>query len=77
MVQMGMRNPRKVRQGVVASNNMDKIIVVVSEFKEKYPIYGEFVQKTRKYHVYDEKNEADVDDTVLIMETRPLPRTKK
>ena len=47
MVQMEMRNLRKTRQGVVTSNKMDKTIVIASKFKEKHPIYGKFVQKTK------------------------------
>ncbi|EFA91560.1 30S ribosomal protein S17 [Hoylesella buccalis ATCC 35310] len=47
MVQMETRNLRKVRQGVVVSNSMDKTIVIASKFKEKHPIYGKFVQKTK------------------------------
>ena len=74
---METRNLRKVRQGVVLSNKMDKTIVIAAKFKEKHPIYGKFVQKTKKYHVHDEKNEANIGDTVLIMETRPLSKTKR
>ena len=54
MVQMETRNLRKTRQGVVISNKMDKTIVIASKFKEKHPIYGKFVQKTKKYHAHDE-----------------------
>ena len=71
------RNLRKTRQGVVISNKMDKTIVIAAKFKEKHPIYGKFVQKTKKYHAHDEKNECNVGDTVLIMETRPLSKTKR
>ena len=74
---METRNLRKVRQGVVTSNRMDKTIVIAAKFKEKHPIYGKFVQKTKKYHVNDEKNVANVGDTVSIMETRPLSKTKR
>ena len=63
---METRNLRKTRQGVVISNKMDK-----------NPIYGKFVQKTKKYHAHDEKNECNIGDTVLIMETRPLSKTKR
>ena len=69
------RNLRKERQGVVVSNKMDKTIVVAVKWKEKHPIYGKFVNKTRKFHVHDEKNEAGIGDTVRIMETRPLSKT--
>jgi small subunit ribosomal protein S17 len=71
------RNLRKQRQGVVSSDKMDKTIVVATKFKEKHPIYGKFVSKTKKYHAHDEKNDAHVGDTVLIMETRPLSKTKR
>ena len=71
------RNLRKQRMGVVTSDKMDKTIVVSSKFKEKHPIYGKFVSKTKKYHAHDEKQESHVGDTVLIMETRPLSKTKR
>ncbi len=74
---METRNLRKTRQGVVVSNKMDRSIVVATKFKEKHPIYGKFVQKTKKYHAHDENNEANVGDKVLIMETRPLSKTKR
>ena len=60
---MEARNLRKERTGVVV--------------KEKHPIYGKFVSKTKKYHAHDEKNECQVGDTVRIMETRPLSKTKR
>ena len=69
------RNLRKERQGIVTSNKMDKTIVVSVKWKEKHPIYGKFVNKTRKFHVHDEKNECGIGDTVRIMETRPLSKT--
>lgn len=71
------RNLRKVRQGVVSSNKMDKTITVAVKWKEKHPMYGKFVNKSKKYHVHDEKNECNIGDTVRIMETRPLSRTKR
>ena len=74
---MKARNLRKQRQGVVTSDKMDKTIVVAAKFKEKHPIYGKFVQKTKKYHAHDEQNDAHIGDTVLIMETRPLSKTKR
>ena len=61
---MEARNLRKQRQGVVTSDKMDKTIVVAAKFKEKHPIYGKFVQKTKKYHAHDEQNDAHVGDTV-------------
>lgn len=69
------RNLRKERVGVVISNKMEKTIVVAVKWKEKHPIYGKFVNKTRKFHVHDEQNECGIGDTVRIMETRPLSKT--
>ena len=70
------RNLRKERVGVVVSSKMDKSIVVAVERKEKHPIYGKFVKKTTKFVAHDEKNECSEGDTVRIMETRPLSKTK-
>ena len=70
------RNLRKERIGVVVSNKMDKSIVVAVERKEKHPMYGKFVKKTTKFVAHDEKNECSVGDTVRVMETRPLSKTK-
>ena len=61
------RNLRKERTGVVVSNKMDKTIVVATRFKEKHPIYGKFVAKTKKYHAHDEKHEGNIGDTERIM----------
>jgi len=72
-----MRNLRKERQGVVSSNKMDKTISVAVKWKEKHPIYQKFVNKTKKYHAHDEKNECNIGDVVRIMETRPLSKTKR
>ena len=74
---METRNLRKERTGVVTSNKMDKSITVAVKWKEKHPIYGKFVNKTKKYHAHDEKNECNIGDTVKIMETRPLCKTKR
>ncbi|MCQ2360757.1 MAG: 30S ribosomal protein S17 [Paludibacteraceae bacterium] len=72
-----MRNLRKERQGVVSSDKMDKTVTVSIQWKEKHPIYGKFVSKTKKYHAHDEKNECHIGDTVRIMETRPLSKSKR
>ena len=74
---METRNLRKERTGVVTSNKMDKSITVAIKKKKKHPIYGKFVNKTKKYHAHDEKNECNIGDTVKIMETRPLSKTKR
>ena len=70
------RNLRKERQGVVVSNKMDKPVIVAVERKEMHPLYGKFVKTTAKFVAHDEKNECGEGDTVLIMETRPLSKTK-
>lgn len=74
---MEKRNLRKERTGVVFSNKMDKTVTVEVKWKEKHPIYGKFVNKTKKYHAHDEKNECNIGDVVDIMETRPLSKTKR
>ena len=66
---METRNLRKERTGVVTSNKMDKSITVAIKWK--------FVSKTKKYHAHDENNECNIGDTVKIMETRPLSKTKR
>jgi small subunit ribosomal protein S17 len=71
------RNLRKTRIGVVSSNKMDKTITVNVERKVKHPLYGKFVKKTTKFHAHDEKNECSIGDTVKIMETRPMSKTKR
>ena len=71
------RNLRKERIGVVVSNKMDKTIVVAVEVREKHPLYGKFIKKTAKFVAQDDKNECTEGDTVRIMETRPLSKTKK
>lgn len=71
------RNLRKERTGIVVSDKMDKTIVVAVERKEKHPLYGKFVKKTTKFVAHDVNNECGVGDTVRIMETRPLSKTKK
>jgi small subunit ribosomal protein S17 len=71
------RNLRKTRIGVVSSNKMDKTVVVAVERKVQHPIYGKFLKKTTKFHAHDEKNECSIGDTVRIMESRPLSKTKR
>jgi small subunit ribosomal protein S17 len=73
---METRNLRKERVGVVTSNKMDKTVTVAVKWKEKHPIYGKFVNKTKKFHAHDDKNDCGIGDTVRIMETRPLSKSK-
>ena len=70
------RNLRKERIGVVVSNKMDKSIIIAVKRKVKHPIYGKFVNKTTKLHAHDEENTCNIGDTVRVMETRPLSKTK-
>ena len=70
------RNFRKERIGVVASNKMDKSIVVAIERKVKHTLYGKFVKKTSRFVAHDEENTCNEGDTVRIMETRPLSKNK-
>jgi small subunit ribosomal protein S17 len=74
---METRNLRKERIGVVFSDKMDKTVTVAVKWKEKHPIYGKFVNKTKKFHAHDEKNDCHIGDTVRIMETRPLSKLKR
>ena len=73
---MEKRNLRKERIGIVTSSKMDKSIVVSVERKVKHPKYGKFVKNTTKFVAHDEKNECGEGDTVRIMETRPLSKSK-
>ena len=74
---MEKRNLRKERIGEVVSNKMNKSIIVAVHTKMKHPMYGKFVNKTSKFYAHDEENTCGVGDTVRIMETRPLSKTKK
>ena len=73
---MEKRNLRKERVGVVTSNKMEKSNVVSEVKKVKHPMYGKFVLKTKKYVAHDETNDCNIGDTVKIMETRPLSKSK-
>ena len=72
-----VRNYRKTRVGLVSSNRMSKTVVVSIEDNVKHPVYGKIVKRTLKVHAHDENNECGIGDKVLIMETRPLSKTKR
>ena len=74
---MEKRNLRKERIGVVSSNKMEKSIVVSEVKRVKHPLYGKFVLNTKKYVAHDEANECNEGDTVRIMETRPMSKSKR
>jgi small subunit ribosomal protein S17 len=71
------RNSRKVREGLVVSDKMDKTIVVEVEDRVKHPLYGKVMRRTSKLKAHDEQNTAGIGDRVLLMETRPLSATKR
>ena len=71
------RNLRKTRTGVVVSDKMDKTIVVAVRDNVRHPLYNKIVKKTYKLKAHDENNEANVGDTVRVMETRPLSKEKR
>ena len=71
------KNNRKTRVGVVVSDKMDKTIVVAVKTKVRHPLYGKTMNRTMKYKAHDENNEAQINDTVMIMETRPISKDKR
>ena len=71
------RGRRKVREGLVVSDKMDKTVVVAVEDRVKHPLYGKVLRRTSKVKAHDEANSAGIGDLVLIMETRPLSATKR
>ncbi len=71
------RSRRKVRTGLVVSDRGEKTVTVMVERRFAHPLYGKQVKRTKKYHAHDETNEYRVGDTVSIMETRPLSKTKR
>jgi small subunit ribosomal protein S17 len=75
--QTAERNTRKVREGLVVSDKMDKTVVVSVEDRVKHAMYGKVLRRTNKYKAHDENNECGVGDRVLLMETRPLSATKR
>ncbi|GIJ32012.1 30S ribosomal protein S17 [Verrucosispora sp. WMMD703] len=71
------RGRRKVREGLVVSDKMEKTVVVEVEDRVKHALYGKIMRRTSKLKVHDEQNSAGIGDRVLIMETRPLSATKR
>jgi small subunit ribosomal protein S17 len=71
------RGNRKVREGLVISDKMDKTVVVAVEDRVQHPLYGKTIRRTQKYKAHDEANSCGVGDRVLLMETRPLSATKR
>lgn len=71
------RNLRKERTGIVTSNKMDKSITVSVERRQKHPMYGKFIKLTKKFHAHDSDNQCNIGDTVKIMETKPISKSKR
>jgi len=71
------RGARKLRKGVVVSKMGAKSVKVAVSYRERHPVYGKIVTRTKNYHVHDEDDAAKVGDAVTIMETRPLSATKR
>jgi small subunit ribosomal protein S17 len=71
------RGRRKVREGYVVSDKMDKTVVVAVEDRVKHPLYGKVMRRTSKLKAHDERNACGIGDRVLLMETRPLSATKR
>ena len=71
------RNTRKVREGLIVSDKMDKTVVVSVEDRVKHALYGKVLRRTSKLKAHDEANECGIGDRVSIMETRPLSATKR
>ncbi|MDI1460248.1 30S ribosomal protein S17 [Catellatospora sp. KI3] len=71
------RNRRKVREGLVVSDKMDKTVVVAVEDRVKHSLYGKVLRRTAKLKAHDEQNACGIGDRVLLMETRPLSATKR
>jgi small subunit ribosomal protein S17 len=70
-------NPRKVREGIVTSDGMDKTIVVTVTDRVRHPLYGKTMQRSKKLYVHDEANDAKAGDRVRVQETRPLSKQKR
>ena len=77
MAENANRGARKVRKGTVVSKMGAKSVVVKVEYRERHPLYGKVIIRSKKYHAHDEADTAKVGDEVVIMETRPLSATKR
>jgi small subunit ribosomal protein S17 len=73
----GARAMRKVREGVVVSNKMDRTVVVAQKRRVRHPLYKRYITLTKKYYAHDDKNECQIGDLVQIMETRPMSKLKR
>ncbi|MEL6711407.1 MAG: 30S ribosomal protein S17 [Pseudomonadota bacterium] len=69
-------NTNRTLQGQVISDKMDKTVTVLVERRVKHPLYGKFVRRSTKVHAHDEQNECQIGDIVIVMQCRPLSKTK-
>lgn len=74
---MSYLGKRKVREGLVVSDKMDKTVVVAVETRKVHPLYKKAIRVTKKYKAHDENNDCKIGDKVKIVETRPLSREKR
>jgi len=74
---MSERGSRKVIQGIVTSNSMDKTIVVKVSRRLRHPLYGKFIKKSKNFKAHDENNSSNVGDEVRIIESRPISKDKR
>ena len=72
-----VRQARKIREGIVVSNKMEKTIVISIVERVRHPKYAKFIQRTKKLYAHDEANDAQVGDRVRVMETHPLSKQKR
>ena len=72
-----LKMPKRIMQGVVVSDKMDKTVVVNVERKFPHPLYKKYIKRSKRYHAHDENNTHKVGDTVSIQECRPLSKTKR
>ncbi|MEY3616471.1 MAG: ribosomal protein [Actinomycetota bacterium] len=77
MTDTNVRNNRKVREGLVVSNKMNKTVVIAIIERVRHPKYDKFVTRTKKLYAHDEANDAKVGDKVRVVETRPLSKLKR
>ena len=71
------RGARKTRTGMVVSDKMDKTVLVRIDRQMRHPLYGKIVRRSSKFAAHDENNDAHVGDTVRVMDTRPMSKTKR
>ena len=71
------RGDRKLRKGIVVSKSGAKTVKVAVSYRERHPVYGKIITRTKNYHAHDEADTAKVGDAVTLLETRPLSATKR